>query len=97
MIDEIQRKVMQLQIEREALLKEKDPHARERMTSVEKEIQDLNKKNSVLRAQWDDEKREIQELKRSKQDIEAARLEVERAERDGNLGKAAELEVRPPT
>jgi ATP-dependent Clp protease ATP-binding subunit ClpB len=90
-IDEIQRKVMQLQIEREALLKEKDHHARERLTKLEREIEELNKKNSILRAQWDDEKREIQELKKTKQDIEIARNEIERAEREGNLGRAAEL------
>src|SRR5262249_20685847 len=90
-IDEIQRKVMQLQIEREALLKEKDTHARDRLKSVEREIEELNKKNSLLRAQWEDEKREINELKKTKQDIENARNEVERAEREGNLGRAAEL------
>ncbi len=90
-IDEIQRKVMQLQIEREALLKEKETHARERFTSVEREIEELNKKVSILRAQWDEEKREIQGLKKTKQEIEAARNEVERAEREGNLGRAAEL------
>jgi len=90
-IDEIQRKVMQLQIEREALRKEKDTHARERLTVVDREIEELNKKVSVLRAQWEDEKREIQELKKNKQDIETARVDIERAEREGNLGRAAEL------
>ncbi len=90
-IDEIQRKVMQLQIEREALLKEKDTHARERLASVESEVQDLNKKVGLLKLQWEDEKREIQSLKKAKQDLEAARLEVEKAEREGNLGRAAEL------
>lgn len=90
-IDEIQRKVMQLQIEREALLKEKDTHARERLSTVEKEVQDLNKKVGILKLQWEDEKKEIQSLKKAKQDLEAARLEVEKAEREGNLGKAAEL------
>lgn len=90
-IDELQRKVMQLQIEREALLKEKEPAARERLTNVEREIEELNKKVSLLRAQWDDEKREILDLKKTKQDIESARVEIDRAEREGNLGKAAEL------
>jgi ATP-dependent Clp protease ATP-binding subunit ClpB len=90
-VDEIQRKVMQLQIEREALLKEKDQHARDRLANVDREIQDLNKKNGLLRAQWDDEKKEIQALKQTKQEIQSARVEIERAERDGNLGRAAEL------
>ncbi len=90
-IDEIQRKVMQLQIEREALLKEKEAGARERLTNVEREVEELTKKNSLLRSQWEDEKREIQGLKQTKLDIESARNEIERAEREGNLGKAAEL------
>ncbi len=90
-IDEIQRRVIQLQIEREALLKEKDAHARERLTQVEHEIEDLNKKNSVLRVQWEEEKREIQGIKKIKQESEGARIEIERAEREGNLARAAEL------
>ncbi len=90
-IDEIQRKVMQLQIEREALLKEKDTHARERLAAVDREVEELNQKNSGQRAQWEDEKREIQALKKAKQDLETARVDVERAEREGNLGRAAEL------
>ncbi|MBX3021660.1 MAG: ATP-dependent chaperone ClpB [Bdellovibrionales bacterium] len=90
-IDEIQRKVMQLQIEREALLKEKDTPARERLQAVEREIEELNKSVNLLKAQWEDEKREIQDLKKTKQEIEAARVDIERAEREGNLGRAAEL------
>lgn len=90
-IDEIQRKVMQLQIEREALLKEKDEHARERLAQVEKEIDDLEGKNKGLRDQWDGEKDEITQLKQTKQSIEGIKTEIERAEREGNLGKAAEL------
>jgi ATP-dependent Clp protease ATP-binding subunit ClpB len=90
-IDEVQRKVMQLQIEREALLKEKDAHAKERLSAVDREVEELNTKNSGQRAQWEDEKREIQALKKAKQDLETARVDVERAERDGNLGRAAEL------
>lgn len=90
-VDEIQRKVMQLQIEREALLKEKDQHARDRLGTVDREIQDLKKNGDILRAQWEDEKKEILALKQTKQDIEGARVEIERAEREGNLGRAAEL------
>ncbi len=90
-IDEIQRKVMQLQIEREALLKEKDQHARERLAQVEKEIDDLEGKGKILRKQWDEEKGEITQLKQTKQSLESMKVEIERAEREGNLGKAAEL------
>lgn len=90
-IDELQRGIMQLQIEREALLKEKEPEARERLTRIESEVQDLNKKVQALRSQWESEKAEIQELKKTKQDIESVKIEIERAEREGNLGRAAEL------
>lgn len=90
-IDEIDRKIMQRQIEREALLKEKDAGARDRLHAVEREIDELKRKVTVLRSQWDEEKQEILALKKNKQDIESARLEIERAEREGQLGKAAEL------
>ncbi len=90
-IDKIQRKVMQLQIEREALKKEKESGAKERLAIVERDIEELNKSVGLLRTQWEDEKSEIQRLKQSKQEIETARVEVERAEREGNLGRAAEL------
>ncbi len=90
-IDEIKRKVMQLQIEREALLKEKDTHARERLAQVEKEVAELEGKNKILSKQWDEEKSEITQLKQTKQSIEGVKVEIERAEREGNLGRAAEL------
>ena len=90
-IDEIDRKGMQRQIEREALLKEKEAGARDRLNAVEREIDELKRQVTVLRSQWDEEKQEILALKKNKQDIETARLEIERAEREGQLGKAAEL------
>ena len=90
-IDELQRKVMQLQIEREALLKEKDPAARERLTAAEREIEELNKQVGLLRAQWDEEKKEILDLKDVKREIETTRNDADRAEREGNLGRAAEI------
>lgn len=90
-IDEIQRKIMQLQIEREALKKEKEAGARDRLQTLEREVEELNKKNLALRAQWEQEKSEIQKLKTLKQDIETIRNDIERAEREGNLARAAEL------
>jgi len=90
-VDELQRKVMQLQIEREALRKEKDAPARERLNVLDREIEEINKKVQVLRAQWETEKQEILALRQAKQDIEAVRVDIERAEREGNLGRAAEL------
>ena len=90
-IDELQRKVTQLQIEREALLKEKDDAARQRLSAVEREVQEMNERIGTLRAQWDEEKKEIFELKDLKRKVESTRNDAERAEREGNLGRAAEL------
>lgn len=90
-IDEIERKLMQLRIEKEALKKENDPSAKERLTDVEKEILGLNKKNQDLREKWQSEKLGIDDLKKTKTEIESVRLEVERCERESNFAKAAEL------
>ncbi len=90
-IDEIDRKIIQLQIEKEALKKEKGPEAQERLKALEGELSELTEKNKVLRAQWEQEKGEIGGLKSTKEEIDSLRLEIERAEREGNLGKAAEL------
>ncbi len=90
-IDEIQRKIMQLQIEREALKKEKDHGAKDRLGQVDGEVKDLEAKLASLKQQWVAEKSEITTLKATKQEIENVRVEIERAEREGNLGRAAEL------
>jgi len=80
-----------LQVEKEALKKEKDSGAKDRLVSVDKEISEINLKVSELRKQWESEKSEIGGLKKTKEEIESVRLEIERAERSGDLGKAAEL------
>jgi ATP-dependent Clp protease ATP-binding subunit ClpB len=90
-IDEIGRKMTQLKIENEALKKEKDEGAKERIAAIAKELKALEEKDKVLRAQWEKEKDEIGGLKKVKEDIEAARVEIDRAEREGHLEKAAEL------
>ena len=90
-VDEVQRKIRQLQVEREALKKEKDAGAKDRLSAVDREIQDLEAQNVKMRSQWEDEKREILELKQTKQEIEKVRVDIERAERDAQLGVAAEL------
>lgn len=90
-IDEIERKLMNLRIEAEALKKEKDEGARDRLASIEKELTELKAKNQQLREQWEFEKGGIEQIKKLKSDLESMRLEVERAERSGDLGKAAEL------
>ncbi len=90
-VDEIERKLMQLRVEKEALKKEKDPQARERITTLDKEIQELHAKNQLLREQWEFEKGGIEEIKKTKESIETVRNDISKAERAGDLGKAAEL------
>ena len=90
-IDEIERKLMQLRIEKEALSKEREEGARDRLQVLDKEIKELSQTNQHLREQWDFEKGGIEVIKKLKSDIENYRLEMEKAEREGNLGKAAEL------
>jgi len=90
-IDEIERKLIQLQIEKEALKREKEPGAKDQLHSLEKRIADLQSENQRLRAQWEIEKSDIQGLKKYKEEIESVRNEIDRAERGGDLGKAAEL------
>ncbi len=90
-IDEVDRKIMQLKIEREALKKETEEGARERLQTVDKELQQLQQRGQELRERWQSEKMGIDDLKKTKTEIEATRIEVERCEREGLLAKAAEL------
>jgi ATP-dependent Clp protease ATP-binding subunit ClpB len=90
-IDELTRRRIQLEIEREALKKESDPISAERLEGVEQEIADLSEEINGLTARWNLEKEAIGAIRRLKFEIEDARGEAERAERVGDLGKAAEL------
>ena len=90
-IDEIERRVMQLRIEKEALKKETEEGAVDRRGRVENEIRELTGKNQQLREQWEFEKGGIDQVKKLKEQLEGARLEMEKAERAGDLGKAAEF------
>jgi ATP-dependent Clp protease ATP-binding subunit ClpB len=90
-LDEVERRIRQLEIEREAVKKEQDPASRERLARIEKEILELSEKRSGLKAQWQLEKEGIQKIRSVKEQIEQARIEAEKAEREGNLGRAAEL------
>ncbi len=90
-IDEVERKVIQLEIEKEALKKEKDIDSKERLAEIEKKLADLNEKNNVLKAQWQNEKEVITKIRSFKEQIEQAKSDVEKAEREGDLQKAAEL------
>ncbi len=90
-LDEVERRIRQLEIEREAVKKEKDPASAERLGKIEKEISGLSEKRSGLKAQWQAEKEGIQRIRGIKEQIEQAKIDAEKAEREGNLGRAAEL------
>jgi ATP-dependent Clp protease ATP-binding subunit ClpB len=90
-LDEISRRVMQLEIEREALKKETDAASRERLERLEKELAEMRSKADALRAQWQAEKQAVQRLRSLRQEIEQTRIEVEQAERQYDLNRAAEL------
>jgi len=90
-LDEIERRIMQLQIEREALHKETDTASRERLAELERELADLQEQSSSMKVQWQREKEAIQRLRRLKEEIEQVRLEAEKAERESNYARAAEL------
>ena len=91
-LDEITRRIMQLEIEREALKKEGDKASQQRLENIIKEIYDLKEKSHSMIAQWETEKKSIQRIKEIKQDIEKAREELEQAERQYDLNKMAELQ-----
>ena len=90
-LDNINRKIMQLEIERAALARETDKPSKERLGRLEAELADFKEQQSGLLAQWDTEKQAIEGLRSIKGEIEKTRLDIEKAERDYDLNKAAEL------
>ncbi|MBI2849085.1 MAG: ATP-dependent chaperone ClpB [Chloroflexi bacterium] len=90
-LDEIERRIMQLEIEREALKKETDQASRERLAGIEKGLGDLKESSRGMKAQWGMEKEAIGRLRQIKERMEETRLGVERAERALDYGKAAQL------
>ena len=90
-LDEVERRIRQLEIEREAVKKEQDPASRDRLVKIEKEIAGLSEKRSSIRLQWQAEKEGIQKIRGIKERIEQVRTDADKAEREGNLGRAAEL------
>ena len=91
-LDEVQRRIMQLEIEREALRKEKDQASRERLAKLEKEVADRKEEQRRLQTQWDHEKEAIQESRDIKGELDALRHEIEQAQRMGDYAKASELQ-----
>ncbi|HEV8149178.1 MAG TPA: ATP-dependent chaperone ClpB [Gemmatimonadales bacterium] len=90
-IDAVERRILQLEIQRQALLKEKDKAGRERCAAVEQEISALKEKSGAMKAQWQAEKAAIHSLQAKKAEVEQLKQEVEQASRRGDLQKAAEL------
>ncbi|MBI4313933.1 MAG: ATP-dependent chaperone ClpB, partial [Candidatus Omnitrophica bacterium] len=90
-LDEIQRRIMQLEIEREALRKEKDAGSKERLRKLEEELSTLQVKADAFKQQWQKEQKAAQTLRSIKQQIEDTRRAIEQAERQYDLNKAAEL------
>ncbi|MDR3534343.1 MAG: ATP-dependent chaperone ClpB [Rhodopila sp.] len=90
-LDELDRRVIQLKIEREALRKESDPASKDRLVKLEKELADLEDKSNAMTAAWKSEKDEVQETQKLKERLDQARSEVEVAQRRGDLGRASEL------
>ena len=90
-LDRVERRMMQLEIEQKALQKETDAQSKERLEKVEAELADLKESSSEMRVQWENEKEAIAMIRETKAEIEAAKSEYERAEREGDLNRAAEL------
>jgi len=90
-IDEIERRIMQLEIEKQALRKETEKASRQRAAKVEEELADLREKSGGMKAHWQTEKEHISKIRATREKIEAARLTEQEAERGGDYGKVAEL------
>ncbi|PIE66798.1 MAG: ATP-dependent chaperone ClpB [Deltaproteobacteria bacterium] len=90
-IDEIQRKILQMEIEREALRKESDPASRERLAGIEDSLEAMRAQIAGMKTHWEDEKRLIQAIRSIKEEQEQLGIEEQRAEREGDLAKVAEL------
>jgi ATP-dependent Clp protease ATP-binding subunit ClpB len=91
-IDQIERQVMQLEMERQALKKEKDEGSQYRLARLEKELSDLKENSAQLKAQWQSEKRVIEQSRKLQEQIENLKVELEQAQRHGELGKASEIQ-----
>ena len=90
-LDELDRRIMQLKIEREALKRETDKASRDRLVGLEKELGDLEEESGVLTARWLEEKKSVADVQSLKEKLDAARQDVEVAQRKGDFGRAGEL------
>jgi len=90
-IDEVERRVIQAQIEREALKKETDEASKERLAKLEEDLGAMKEKSREMKAHWQNEKEAIQTIRKAKEELERVGIEEQQAEREGNLARAAEL------
>ncbi len=90
-LDEVSRKVLQLEIEREALKKETDPGSKARLQAIEKELTEKNRDLQALKTRWESEKNSVSKLRKIRQQIEEVKQKIERSERAYDLNKVAEL------
>ncbi|MCL2805897.1 MAG: ATP-dependent chaperone ClpB [Treponema sp.] len=90
-LDKLERKLLQLSIERQALSREEDPASKDRLIKLEKEISDLTAERDVMKTRWENEKVDIQKIREIKQRIEELKIDETRYEREGDLSKAAEV------
>ncbi|MCR5189242.1 MAG: ATP-dependent chaperone ClpB [Treponema sp.] len=90
-LDQVERKILQLQIEKQSLSKEEDQASKERLSKLEKELSEITSKRDAMKLQWQNEKNSIGKSRELKEKLEQARFEEEKYTREGNLAKAAEL------
>ncbi|MBV9903765.1 MAG: ATP-dependent chaperone ClpB, partial [Alphaproteobacteria bacterium] len=90
-LDELDRRIMQMKIEREALKKETDVASRDRLKTLERELAELEEQSATLTAKWQEEKKSVQDVQSIKEQLDKARAEVEVAQRKGDFAKAGEL------
>ena len=90
-IDEVERKILQLEIERQALRREEDKASKERLAQLEREIENLREASNGLKAHWQNEKESIQRIRSLKEKIETTKVDEQKAQREGDLNRAAEL------
>jgi ATP-dependent Clp protease ATP-binding subunit ClpB len=90
-LDELTRKIMQLEIERQGLRRESDPASQKRLERIEKELEELRLQAEKLKAQWEEEKKAIEKIRALRRDIEETKRQIEIAERQYDLNRVAEL------
>jgi ATP-dependent Clp protease ATP-binding subunit ClpB len=90
-VDEVERRILQLEVERHSLAREADATSRQRLAAIEQELADLSERRDAMKQRWENEKRSITRIREIKEKTESARLEAERAEKESQLDRAAEL------